>query len=460
MQHEDMLTKLDAAFQSGDAPDVYMERGGGELADHVEAGLTKDISESAADDDRARSAAPSPAGRWTARRTRCRSRSASSASGTTRRSSSRPASPSPPPRWTTSTTSSTSSRPRASSPLSVGAGDKWPAAHYWYYYALRECSQDVLDRRVADARLLRRVLRQGGRGPRRARSPPSRSTPASSPPRRRPARPAPPACSPPARSRWSCRATGSPASCRASPRTARAWARTPAGSRSRRSTAARATDGRQLGGGDAWAVSQDAPDEAVEFVQYLLSRRGPAGLRRARHGPADQPDGAAYVVSDPALAELLEVRDDAPYVQLYFDTAFGASVGGAMNDEIALLFAGKATPQDIVDADAGRRGRGEVTDVADETTARVGARPRLRRPRRPRSPVAPRRGRWPGPADAAGRVGLQAAGDRLLRGARPRPVRSCSWSVPWPRPCRSRSTAGRASVRWSTSSACGTTSAC
>src|SRR6188508_2097025 len=48
MQHEDMLTKLDAAFQSGDAPDVYMERGG-ELADHVEAGLTKDLSEPAKD---------------------------------------------------------------------------------------------------------------------------------------------------------------------------------------------------------------------------------------------------------------------------------------------------------------------------------------------------------------------------------------------------------------------------
>ena len=44
-----MLTKLDAAFQSGDAPDVYMERGGGELADHVEAGLTKDLSEVSAD---------------------------------------------------------------------------------------------------------------------------------------------------------------------------------------------------------------------------------------------------------------------------------------------------------------------------------------------------------------------------------------------------------------------------
>ena len=29
-------------------------------------------------------------------------------------------------------------------PLSVGAGDKWPAAHYWYYTALRSCPEDVL----------------------------------------------------------------------------------------------------------------------------------------------------------------------------------------------------------------------------------------------------------------------------------------------------------------------------
>ena len=59
---------------------------------------------------------------------------------------------------------------------------------------------------------------------------------------------------------------------------------------------------------------------------------------------------AARSVKDPALSELLKVRDEAPYVQLYFDTAFGTSVGGAMNDEIALLFAGQASPQDVVDA--------------------------------------------------------------------------------------------------------------
>src|SRR3712207_5489745 len=50
MAHEDMVDKLAAAFQSGDVPDVYMERGGGELADHVEAGLVRDLSEAASEE--------------------------------------------------------------------------------------------------------------------------------------------------------------------------------------------------------------------------------------------------------------------------------------------------------------------------------------------------------------------------------------------------------------------------
>ena len=49
MAHEDMVDKLDAAFQSGDIPDVYMERGGGELADHVEAEMVRDLSDDSAD---------------------------------------------------------------------------------------------------------------------------------------------------------------------------------------------------------------------------------------------------------------------------------------------------------------------------------------------------------------------------------------------------------------------------
>ena len=50
MAHEDMVDKLDAAFQSGDIPDIYMERGGGELADHVDAGMVRDLSDDASEE--------------------------------------------------------------------------------------------------------------------------------------------------------------------------------------------------------------------------------------------------------------------------------------------------------------------------------------------------------------------------------------------------------------------------
>ena len=84
-------------------------------------------------------------------------------------------------------------------------------------------------------------------------------------------------------------------------------------------------------------------------MKYLLSDEVQKGFAENDMGLPTNP-AASGSVKDPALAELLKVRDDAPYVQLYFDTAFGASVGGAMNDEIALLFAGEASPQDVVDA--------------------------------------------------------------------------------------------------------------
>ena len=96
-------------------------------------------------------------------------------------------------------------------------------------------------------------------------------------------------------------------------------------------------------------VSESAPDDAVDLVKYLLSDEVQKGFAENDMGLPTNP-AASGSVSDPALADLLQVRDAAPYVQLYFDTAFGASIGGAMNDEIALLFAGEASPQDVVDA--------------------------------------------------------------------------------------------------------------
>ena len=215
MQHEDMLTKLDAAFQSGDAPDVYMERGGGELADHVEAGPDQGPLRVGQGRHRhARRLRRRLAGRRQDLRPAVLA-SAWSASGTTSRSSTK-----------AGITDAADHDGRAVRRRRQAEGRRHRAdlgrrgrqvagrALLVLLRAARVLPAGAPGRRE-EPRLLRPVLRQGRRGPRRRSSRPSRSTRASCPPRPRPGRPAPRACSPPARSRWRCRATGSPASCRA-----------------------------------------------------------------------------------------------------------------------------------------------------------------------------------------------------------------------------------------------------
>jgi raffinose/stachyose/melibiose transport system substrate-binding protein len=104
-----------------------------------------------------------------------------------------------------------------------------------------------------------------------------------------------------------------------------------------------------MGGGDAWAVSAEAPDVATDFANYLLSDEVQTTFAENNMGLPTNP-AATGAVADPALADLLAYRDEASSVQLYLDTYFGENVGGAMNDAIALMFAGEATPQDVVDA--------------------------------------------------------------------------------------------------------------
>lgn len=347
MQHEDMLTKLDAAFQSGDAPDVYMERGGGELADHVEAGLTKDISEAAAEtiekiggsvagwqvDDKTYGLPFSVGvvGFWY-------NKALFEQAGITE----------PPTTWAEFEEATDKLKAAGIEPVSVGAGDKWPAAHYWYYFALRECSQDVLTDAVQTLDFSDPCFVKAGEDLEAliATEPFNAgflSTKAQE---------------------GATSASGLLATGKVAMEMQGHWepgvmqGLTEDGLGLGENTGwfpFPAVEGGEgdpeaaLGGGDAWAVSQEAPDAAVDFAVYLLSDEVQKGFAELDMGLPTNSTASQYV-SDPALAELLKIRDAAPYVQLYFDTAFGASVGGAMNDEIALAFAGQATPQDIVDA--------------------------------------------------------------------------------------------------------------
>lgn len=346
MAHEDMVDKLAAAFQSGDLPDLYMERGGGELAAHVDAGLTRDLTEDAAEEIEA--IGGSVAGWQVDDRTYALPFSLGVVGVWYDTAQFEEAGVTPPTTMGEWEQVNDDLKAAGMTPLSLGAGDKWPAAHYWYYAAVRTCSQDVLTQAVSDLDFSDPCFVEAGEVVQDfiGTEPFNKgflATPAQEG----------------ATSASGLLATGKVASEMQGhwePGVMQGLTDDGKGLGERTGwfpfpeveggagdpTAA-------LGGGDAWAVSQDAPDTAVDLVKYLLSEEVQRGFAENDMGLPTVP-AATDAVSDPVLADLIQVRDDAPYVQLYFDTAFGESIGGAMNDEIALMFAGQSTPQDIVDA--------------------------------------------------------------------------------------------------------------
>ena len=104
-----------------------------------------------------------------------------------------------------------------------------------------------------------------------------------------------------------------------------------------------------FGGGNGFAVGKDAPPEAIDFLKYLSSvdvakRVGSeAKLLPTTIGSEDS-------ITDPNLVDVIDARGQADYVQLYLDQAYPPEVGAAVNDSIVKLFAGKGTPQSVVDA--------------------------------------------------------------------------------------------------------------
>ena len=347
MQHEDMGTKIEAAWQSGDMPDIYMERGGGELADKVEAGLVKDLSEAAPETidklggavngwqvDGKTYALPfslGVVGFWY--NTELFEEAGITEAPTT---------------MDDLYDAIDKLKAAGIDPISVGAGDKWPAAHYWYYFALRQCSQDVLSGAVTSLDFSDECFVRAGEDLEKLVAaepfnPGFLTTPAQSGPTSASGLLATRKVAMELAGHWEPGVMQGLTEDEQGLGEATGWFAFPEvdGGEGDQSAA--------LGGGDAWGVPADAPDEAVEFVEYLLSDEIQKGFAELDMGLPTNPTASEYV-ADPALAQLLKVRDAAGYVQLYFDTAFGTSIGGAMNDEIALVFAGQASAQDVVDA--------------------------------------------------------------------------------------------------------------
>jgi raffinose/stachyose/melibiose transport system substrate-binding protein len=102
-----------------------------------------------------------------------------------------------------------------------------------------------------------------------------------------------------------------------------------------------------LGGGDGFGCSAEAPPECADLLAYIMSEDVQARFAASGSGIPTVP-AAQAAIEDPNVKMVAEGLAEASFVQLWFDTAFGTTVGNAMNEGIVNLFAGTGSPEDIV----------------------------------------------------------------------------------------------------------------
>jgi raffinose/stachyose/melibiose transport system substrate-binding protein len=115
-------------------------------------------------------------------------------------------------------------------------------------------------------------------------------------------------------------------------------------------TGGKGTPGATLGGGDGFSCTSKAGPACVDFLKYIASVPVQQKLVAATVASLPANSGANSSVKDPTLQLVLKASQNSPFVQTYFDQALPTAVGNALNDAIANFFAGQGSPADIAGA--------------------------------------------------------------------------------------------------------------
>lgn len=347
VQNEEMDGKLQTALNSGDAPDLFMARGGGKLADIVKAGQVMDLTDKVSAD--AKTALGSslsafeidgknygmpvavlPSGIFT-------SQDLLTAAGVT----------------TAPTTideleaANTKIKATGVAPIAVGAKDAWPAAHWYYNFALRACAKDVLDSAAASRSFDDPCwLKAGEELESFLKTEPFNEGFLTT-----------------AAQQGAGSSAGLLANHQAAMELMGAWdpgviasltpdqqpladlgwfpfPEVPGGD---------GEPGAMMGGVDGYSCWVNAPAQCTDFLNFLVNKENQEAYAKAFQTlPASSE--ATDAVTTPALQSVLEAYSKAPYVSVWLDTLYGQNVGNALNVAVVDMFAGKGSPQGIVDA--------------------------------------------------------------------------------------------------------------
>jgi raffinose/stachyose/melibiose transport system substrate-binding protein len=344
IQNEDMDGKLQTALNSGDAPSIFMARGGGKLADVVKAGQAQEIKVDAATKTAVGDAAFSaftvngkvygmpmsilPGGIYY-------SKDLFTKAGIT---------------GTPSTMADLEAdvqklKDAKIAPIALGAKDAWPAAHWYYFFALRACSQATLDKATADKKFDDACWTKAGDDLAAF----SKTAPFNEGFLTTSAQ----------------QGAGSSAGLLANHQAAMelmgawdpgviasltpdtkpladlGWFPFPAVDGGSGDAAA------MMGGLDGFSCSKAAPAECSKFLNFVMQKKYQEGYATAFQTLPASKD-AQSVVTGGALLDVLASYNKAPYVSLWLDTLYGQNVGNALNSGVVDMLAGKGNPAAIV----------------------------------------------------------------------------------------------------------------
>ncbi|TFC90184.1 extracellular solute-binding protein [Cryobacterium sp. TMT4-31] len=348
IQNEDLDGKLQTALNSGDAPDIFLQRGGGKMAAMVAAGQLMDITDGISDqvheeipdgsfianslEDKvyAMPVAVLPGGIFY-------SQDLFDAAGITEA----------PVTITDLETAVEKLKTTGVAPIALGAKDAWPAAHWFYFFALRECSPDVLAE-AADTKDFSDDcwIKAGEDLESFAATEPYNQGFLTT-----------------AAQQGAGSSAGLLANHQAAMELMGAW--NPGVIASLTPDEKPLADlswfafpevdggegepGSILGGVDGYSCSVDAPAECLDFLNYI----GSADVQKEYYAAFNAPPVntvAQEAVTEPYLQEIIAAYNAAPYVSQWLDTVYGQNVGNALNVGVVDLLAGKGSPEQLIQA--------------------------------------------------------------------------------------------------------------
>ena len=344
VQNEDMDGKLQTALNSGAAPDIFMARGGGKLEAVVKAGQAQEIivddATKAAVGDAALTAftvdgkvygmpmSILPGGIYY-------SKDLFKQAGIT---------------GTPSTMADLEAdvqklKDAKIAPIALGAKDAWPAAHWYYFFALRECSQDTLKKAIADKKFDDKCWTKAGDDLAAF----SKTVPFNN------------GFLTTSAQQGAGSSAGLLANHQAAMELMGAWDPGVIASLTPDTKpladlgwfpfpaidGGKGEAGAMMGGLDGNSCSKAAPAECSKFLNFTMQKKYQEDYANAFHTLPASKD-AQGVVTEPALTDVLASYNKAPYVSLWLDTLYGQNVGNALNSGVVDLLAGKGDPAAIV----------------------------------------------------------------------------------------------------------------